>query len=259
MELQKENDNESVLSLAMDIGKSMIKCGAEINRVEETVIRICHAYGMKKTEVFSIISMITVTTLGTDGKSYTQSRRVYSYSNNLERLEKLNALSRQLCAEPCDTETARKQLDEINYEKSIFHLSVMIGCMAAAGGFAVFFGGTLLDGLAAMPIAIVIYLMNTFIKVRGMNKLFYNALCSAVAGTLAIVSVKLGFGNNPDMIMIGDIMLIIPGLMLINSIREMLCGDIMSGLLRMLEAIIIAMAIACGFAVPILAFGKLGW
>jgi uncharacterized membrane protein YjjP (DUF1212 family) len=55
--------------------------------------------------------------------------------------------------------------------------------------------------------------------------------------------------------MIGDIMLIIPGLMLINSVREMLCGDVMSGLLRLLESIIIAMAIACGFAVPLLLSG----
>ena len=60
-------------------------------------------------------------------------------------------------------------------------------------------------------------------------------------------------------IMMGNIMLLIPGLMLINSVREMLCGDVMSGLLRLLEAIIISMAIACGFAVPILAFGRLGW
>ena len=57
--------------------------------------------------------------------------------------------------------------------------------------------------------------------------------------------------------MIGDIMLIIPGLMLINSVREMLCGDIMSGLLRLLESVIISMAIACGFAVAILSAGKI--
>ena len=100
--------------------------------------------------------------------------------------------------------------------------------------------------------------MNTLIKARGMNKLFYTALCSAISGTLAIVFTKIGFGNNSDLIMIGDIMIIIPGVMLINSVREMLCGDVMSGLLRLLEAIIIAMAIACGFAVPILAFGRLG-
>ena len=42
---------------------------------------------------------------------------------------------------------------------------------------------------------------------------------------------------------------------LINSVREMLCGDLMSGLLRLLESVIIAMAIACGFAVPLLLSG----
>ena len=47
----------AVLSLAMDLGKSMVKCGAEMNRVEETIIRVCYAYGMKRVEVFSIISM----------------------------------------------------------------------------------------------------------------------------------------------------------------------------------------------------------
>lgn len=256
---EKEIDIESMLTLAMDIGKSMIKCGSEISRVEETIIRICHAYGMKQTDVFSIISMMHVTTIDENGKTYTQSRRVYSYSNNMGKLEALNALSRKICQEVCDIETAREELDRINTEKTAFHTTALIGNMIASGAFAVFFGGTILDALASMPIACIIYLMNTLIKARGMNKLFYTALCSAISATLAILFVKIGFGNNPDMIMIGDIMLIIPGLMLINSVREMLCGDVMSGLMRMLESIIIAAAIACGFAVPILAFGKLGW
>lgn len=252
-------DTQHMLSLAMDIGKGMIRCGAEINRVEETIIRICSAYGMKRTEVFSIVSMMNVTTVDEDGNTYTQSRRVYSHSTNLGRLEKLNALSRKVCETRCSVEQARAELNEINGEKGNFHITALLGCMLAAGAFTVFFGGTFLDAAAAMPIAVVIYVMNAFIKTRAMNKLFYTALCSAISGTLAILFVKIGFGNNADMIMIGDIMLIIPGLMLINSVREMLCGDIMSGLLRMLESIIIAAAIACGFAVPILIFGKLGW
>ena len=65
---EKEFDIESMLTLAMDIGKSMIKCGSEISRVEETIIRICHAYGMKQTDVFSIISMMHVTTIDENGK-----------------------------------------------------------------------------------------------------------------------------------------------------------------------------------------------
>lgn len=255
MKKNETADTEGILSLAMDIGKSMIKCGAEIDRVEETIIRICHAYGMKKTEVFSIVSMINVTTVDPDGHAFTQSRRVYSYATNLGRLERLNSLSRRICSENPDIAEARKILEDISSEKDGFHVTACIGSVLAAGGFAVFFGGTLKDFLAAMPIAVMIYLMNTYIKARGMSKLFYTALCSVVSGFLAIFFVKIGFGDNPAMIMIGDIMLIIPGVTLINSIREMLCGDLMSGMLRLLESLILSITIACGFSIPIMICG----
>ena len=79
---------------------------------------------------------------------------------------------------------------------------------------------------------------------------------SAFAGFAAITFVHFGFGHDANMIMIGDIMLLIPGLMLINSVREMLCGDLMSGLLRLLESIVLALSIACGFAVAIMTLGS---
>ncbi len=241
-----------VLSLALDIGKSMVKCGAEMNRVEETIIRICYAYGMKRVEVFSIISMMTVTAFDEEGNDYTQSRRIYAYSNNLGRLEQLNALSRSICFDPIEISAAREELEKINNEEKRFRLSACFGNVIAASAFTVFFGGSWRDALAAAPIAVMIYLMNSFIKARGMNRLFFTAVCSALSGFFALLIVRVGLADNADMIMIGDIMLIIPGLMLINAIREMLCGDIMSGLMRFLETIIIALSIACGFAVPIL-------
>ena len=77
------------------------------------------------------------------------------------------------------------------------------------------------------------------------------------AGFAAITFVHFGFGHDANMIMIGDIMLLIPGLMLVNSVREMLCGDIMSGLLRLLESIVLALSIACGFAVAIMTLGSI--
>lgn len=246
---------EKVLSLALDLGKSMVKCSAEINRVEETVIRICYAYGIKKAQVFSIISLITATVIEDNGQPHTQTRRIYAYSTNFGRLEKLNALSRKICEETPDIDEARKELNEICSEEKTFSVKACIGHIVAASSFTIFFRGTVLDALAAAPIGLIIYLMNAYIKARGMSRLFFTALTSALAGTLALIFVRIGFGDNPGTIMIGDIMLIIPGLMLINSVREMLCGDVMSGLLRLLESIIIAMSIACGFAIPLLLSG----
>ncbi len=246
---------ERVLSLALDIGKSMVKCGAEVNRVEETVIRVCYAYGIEKAQVFSVISMIHATVIDKESGAHSQLRRIYSYGVNFGKLEKLNALSRKICSEKTDIDIARLELETICIEDKTFRLKVCAGYMLAAASFAVFFGGTLLDALASVPIAGLIYFMQTYIRVKGASRLFFTALESAVAGFLALAFVHIGFGNNPDMIMIGDIMLLIPGLMLINAVREMLCGDLMSGLLRLLESVILAVAIAGGFALPIFLWG----
>ncbi len=252
------HQTERVLSLALDLGKSMIKCGAEMNRVEETIIRIGYAYGMKSTEVFSVVSMITATVSDEGGRTHTETRRIYSYSINFDKLEQLNALSRQICSEKPDTEEARRKLEKIMVPSRLFNPIVLFGYMFAAAGFAVFFGGTVTDGLATMPISAMIYLLNSFVKVTGASRLFFTALTSALSGSLALIFVHIGFGVNADMIMIGNIMLLIPGLMMTNSVREMLCGDLMSGILRLLESVILALSIAVGYAIPIYISGLLG-
>ena len=255
MEERKEIELEKVLSLALDLGKGMVKCGAEINRVEDTVIRICYAYNIRRTEVFSVISMIYATVFSEDGKTHTQMRRIYSNAVNFRRLENLNALSRKICSEKPDVDIARTELEQILSDTKKLDVFICLGYIVAAMSFTVFFGGSLLDSLASAPIAVILYLMSVYIKAKGANFLFFTAVSSLIIGFLSEFFVHIGFGNNADMIKIGSVMLIIPGLMLINSVREMLCGDVMSGLLRLLESVIIALAIACGFAVAILVVG----
>ena len=248
---------EKVLSLALDIARNMVKCGAEVNRAEQAVMRICYAYGMEKAQVFSVVSMIIATVVDEESGAHTQMRRSYSYGVNFGKLEKLNALSRRICAETPDIDVVRIELETICVEDKNFRLKYCAGYMLAAAAFTVFFGGTALDALASVPIAALIYIMQTYIRVKGASRLFFTALESVVSGLLVLVFVYLGFGNNPDIIMIGDIMLLIPGLMLINAVREMLCGDLMSGMLRLLESVILAVAIALGFAIPIYFWGYL--
>ena len=256
MQKGETNNTDKVLSLALDLGKSMVKCGAEINRVEETVVRICFAYGVKRIDVFSIISMMQATAIDKEGNPHTQVRRIYSTGTDFGRLEKLNELSRKICSTTPDVDTARDELKKITVKSKQYSLSACLGYMLAAGSFTIFFGGSVLDCAAATVIAAVIYLLSAYITVTGVNRLFFTAFISAVAGFLAIGFVHLGFGNDANMIMIGDIMLIIPGLKLINSVREMLCGDIMSGLLRLIESVILSVAIAGGFAVALMLTGK---
>ncbi len=251
---ESKADTHQVLCMAMDIGKSMIRCGAEANRVEETVTRICSAYGGINTEVFSIVSMILATATGKDGTSDTQTRRIHGYSTDFDRLDKLNALSRRICKETPPPEEVLAELAQIKSDRRHLLWYVGIGYFVVGFAFTLFFGGSFQDAAVSAAIALLLWLLTSFVRVQGLSKLFFTALSSAALGFLAVFFEKIGLADNAAMVMIGDIMLLIPGLLLVNSLREMLCGDLISGLLRLLECIILALAIACGFAVPILIF-----
>ena len=60
---------------------------------------------------------------------------------------------------------------------------------------------------------------------------------------------KTGFSIDADSIVIGNVMLLIPGLALTSSLRDIIGGDMITGLLVMTEAILKAVAIAIGFTV----------
>ena len=87
---------EQYLYYAMTIGEQLLISGAEVGRVEDTIRRICMAYGAERVDVFSITSSIVTTMYGNFGIC-TQTRRVRGMANDLGRLEDLNQLSRYIC------------------------------------------------------------------------------------------------------------------------------------------------------------------
>ena len=86
-----------ILDIALDLGAETLRAGGEIHRVEDTVTRVCRAYGAAAVEVFAITSLITAEIRMPDGAFATRNRRVTTAYNHLARLEAVNALSRTVC------------------------------------------------------------------------------------------------------------------------------------------------------------------
>ena len=76
---------------------------------------------------------------------------------------------------------------------------------------------------------------------------------------LAQGCVAIGFGVNLDMVLIGDIMIFIPGLTMVKGVREFFYSDILTGIWRLVEAMLIAAAIAVGYVVSLMLGGHLAW
>lgn len=249
-----DKECEIFLENVLEFGRRYMKTGAEAQRVEDSLRRICIAYGFENVEIYAVTSLIVATIKSPDGSHYTQSIRVSGGGTDLGRLEELNAQSRYICENTPDVKQFAEEIQGYKKPKPK-PIIKCIGYMLAAGGFSIFFGGSIIDGIVAAIIAIAIYLMDYNFNLRNVNNIVYTFIASFVSGTLAIISTHLGFGNNADKIMIGDIMLLIPGLLLVNSIKEMLNRDVVTGLYRFVEAVFVAVAIAGGFALSVLIIG----
>ena len=76
------------------------------------------------------------------------------------------------------------------------------------------------------------------------------------AGVLSVLCVSLGFGDHMDKIIIGTIMLEIPGLSFGNALRDMLCGDTLAGTMRFIQTILQALMIALGYMAALVLFNQ---
>lgn len=241
--------------IAMEMGKRVLTCGGEVHRAEETIRRICTAYGAQTVNVDAILSMIILTVDFGDGE-VTSFRRVSDVgANNLGRLAKLNALSRHICATKPRMDEFLALLDEAEKKSNISPAMLLIGAALISFGFAWYFGGSLLDALLSACIAIPMWLVLHFLGKLNMNAIVAKFAVCFMGGVCALLIGRTGIGCNVDMVIIGDIMNVVPGVVLTNSLRDLFGGDIMSGLFRLCTALLDAVAIACGYAVAILIFG----
>lgn len=236
--MNKDFDN------AVLLGTNIVENGGEISRAEETVERICKSIGAKNINVFIIPSLISVTAT-IDGEEITSTRRIYKTDLNLGALEEINSVSRKKCNE-------RISSSRINYHYNIIFSIFCV--MLATGAFCIFFGGTLVDAVFSGTAGIII---NYLPYSKKSFNIFSKTLIEAtISGILSFLPSIIGLNTHPDKIMIGTIMLLIPGMSIGSSIKDMMSGNLIAGILQLIEAIIIALAIALGFSISLILFGS---
>ena len=246
-------DYEKLVNLATDLGCRLMASGAEIYRVEDSVSRVLTAYGVESPEIFALPSCLIVSINTPDGRPVTRMRRIGPHGTDIEELDIYNAICRELCADRPEVGEALEMLTLIPAKHRSFKPGMILcGYAAATTFFTLLFGGGLLDAVSSMICGAAVGLCLMFgSKWMGRNSLFRTVVCSAVAAFLALLLSRFGLGRDVDTVTIGVLMLLVPGVALTNAMREILAGDIYSGLSRTAEAILTAGAIALGVAAGI--------
>ena len=242
-------DQSQLICCILDIGELLLTSGAEVNRVEDTILRICNSYHFQRCDVHAINSSIILTGQLPDHPIETQLRRIYSFETNLNTVQLVNELSRYICKHSPDLPVIQREIQRIRGEKGYPSWAVYVAYGVVASSFALFFGGNMVDFVLAALSAVTMRFVSVYLQKIHINKMVESFLLSALCTAFALLCCGLLSAGHYDKIIIGNIMLLIPGLAFCNGLRDLIVGDTISGGLSLCNALLCALAIALGFVV----------
>ena len=252
----REDEHEDIIELALMLGRALLESGGEMQRAEYAVDRLCRAYGAVDTDSYATGTVIVLTAEFENGDRTTRSVRIRKDSIDLRKLEKLNSLSREFCVLKPPVAEASRRVREVMDAKTATLWQEVAGVALGSFGMTVASMGTPLDGLGAAIAAAAVMLLSYFLS-RLMNKFATTLLSSFLASVLCILLHVAGVGENLPTMLVGEIMILIPGLTLTNAVRDMLCGDVTSGAVKFLQSLMVTLGLAIGLSVALVAFGWL--
>ena len=251
------NDLEYILDFVVNLGGRMLGTGANLERVNDTMNRICLSYNLKSISIFSLSKTIIVSAKSSNNISGTRQIAVSPAVTHLEKLRCLNQLSRKVCSETPPPHTLAMLLDEAEDVQEYSLPVVIIGYIVALTSLCGIFGGSIGDMFCADVITIILFFITRLLNKPNINHIISNALCMWIAGTLAAFFVLADIGQHFSIIIITNSMMMLPGIPLVNAVRNIFCSNEMNGILEILKITFETMEIVAGLCTSIYMFGGL--
>ena len=249
-------DEQELFKYIGEIGRLLLRHGSEIYRVEESLKRMCEAYEFEDIGVFALPSYFTLGVTFKDGTSQAIIKRTHQNRINLDCVYELNNLVRYICDQRPDVDYIKEHIDKIKTTYPDMKL-VFIGYGLGAGGFGVFFGGGINEFIIAAIIGFLMYFVIWFHEVLDINVIVRTLFTITFLTTGAILAYHVGLINLLQPTITGCLMILVPGMAITNSLRDIISGDYISGQARMLEAFLTATSIATGVGCMMVVLGGL--
>ncbi|OCN01003.1 hypothetical protein A7X67_00255 [Clostridium sp. W14A] len=242
-----------LVNTAVEAGYLLVANGGEIYRAEESMQRIFRAYGVETGEVFVIPTLIEVTVCTRDGRPITRIKRVPTRTMNLDRVDQVNALCRRIWSDKPQFSEIRAELDRIGKRPTLSFPMQILAYALIGAAFTLFYGGSPRDAAVALFCGAAIRLVTRSLELFRVNSFFINVAASFVAAAIALTAANFDFFLSYDKIIIGSLMNLVPGIAITNFMRDIIAGDLIAGILRLTESVLVATAIAIGAGIALTA------
>ena len=245
-----------VLQIALYAGELLVRNGAEMYRAEETIIKISAAGGVHDITPFVTPTVLFVTSGGDENFIYT--KNIKKRSNNIAKITLVNDFSRKFVEGRIDIAEAMDCLHKIDEHQGYPYRFLLFATGIGCGIFAVLVGGKFGDFIAAFIASYIAVFISDKIMARSRTVFTGNFIASMVVGIISVISFQIKLVDNLDNIIVGAALALVPGVAFTAGIRDFISGDLISGIARIGEAILVAIAIAFGVGSILMIYSILG-
>ena len=244
-------DENQLISLAIETGETMLKSGAETHRVEDTMERILSVDGKRNPEAFVTATGVFASIQSQNNGPVTQFKRISTRSINLEKITLANSLSRNFTDKKITLEEAMLEIKRINELKAYPYPLTILSYGIVSGCFSKMLGSTTIDAFVAFIVGILLGVFVHLLNKKNVSQFLVSFVGGVFITALALIFIRIGFGQSYDSVIIGSLMPLVPGVAITNAIRDVMGGDYLSGMARVLEAALVAVAIASGAGIAL--------
>lgn len=234
------------LELTVRAGEVLLQSGAEIFRVQETMLRIAAAYHVEPFHVYVISNGIFCCVDGEEGRRISEIRHTPLSPVHLGRVAAVNALSRGIVSGQCTLGHALQEVARIESMPFKPAWAQVVASGIGSAGFGYLFGANLCDAGVSFLAGALLQLFLFFFSRHKVSKILQNLLGSAAVTLVCILCCLLFPGLTLSSTIIGAILPLVPGVPLTTAVRDFFNADYLSGTIRLIDAVLVASCIALG-------------
>lgn len=249
-------ETKELLHFAVELGDLMLRNGAEIYRVEDTITMIMKSFDVTDFDVYVLSNGIFASANENREDSCSVVRHVPLGNVNLAKISGYNQIARDLCSHVYSIEEAKEKMMAVNKQAEYPMWMLVLACGIGSGAFGYLFSGSVIDALFACLIGLCEQPAYVFMQRHKFSMFTRTVFSGALICILALIISIYVPSTSFDKIIVGAIMPLVPGIAFTTSIRDFYNEDHLSGTIHLINALLIALCIAVGIFIPLLIFTK---
>ncbi|PZX19208.1 uncharacterized membrane protein YjjP (DUF1212 family) [Breznakibacter xylanolyticus] len=239
-------DIKNVGNLLLEIGSYLMSSGANSHRIRNTINRISQTFGFHAELLITHRALMISVSDDTDSQFFSSLKRTSPHGVNFRMVSGISRMTWRVVEENWTIEQIEQELARLAALPHFPRLITLTFVALAGASFCRLFGGNWFD----MMVAFGATFSGLFIRQEMIKKHFnpYLAIFAAslTASLLSGFYMKYGISLTREHAFTTSVLFLIPGVPLINSFSDMIDGNLMNGIVRGMNGLIIAFAISLG-------------